>query len=279
VAPGTVGELYIGGLGVARGYLNRPQLTQAHFLPDPFADRPDARLYRTGDLARCSETGDGVLEYLGRVDHQVKIQGYRIELGEIEYALASHPKVRACAVLVQDTNPVEKALIAFVVPQGGSLDTGSLMKDLGEQLPHYMKPSRIIAVENLPLTSNGKIDRHVLLAMTGDEMAEGHQAIEQPAPQTPRTRTETLVTNIFEEVLQRSDVELSADFFDLGGRSLSATRLMMKLRTATGMDLPLRMLYENPSIEKLAAELDARIWAAAPATNAAPDQSREALTL
>lgn len=277
VPPGSAGELYIGGAGVARGYLNRLELTQARFLQDPFSDPPGAHLYRTGDLVRYRE-GSDLLEYLGRMDDQVKVAGYRMELGEIETVLAAHPQIRACAVLAQSDDRGEKRLLAFVVPQQDSVfDFRQLAHDLRSQLPPYMIPSRFVRLDALPLTANGKVDRNALLAVATSQTTSwspGESATESALT----TATETMIASLFAEVLQLQTIGPEEDFFDLGGRSLAATRLMMQLRTATGLDLPLRLLYESSTIRGLAAAVDTQRWVAGTTpTSASP--AREALSL
>jgi acyl-coenzyme A synthetase/AMP-(fatty) acid ligase len=165
--PGVAGELYIGGAGVARGYLNRPELTRERFLADPFVEGPGRCLYKTGDLVR--HRVDGTLEYLGRTDDQVKIRGYRIELGEIESKLAQHVGIRSCAVMVDDSVPGNKKLVAYVVLAGARPPVEELRASLEEFLPAYMVPSEFAFIDAMPLTSNGKVDRKALGAMKGAE--------------------------------------------------------------------------------------------------------------
>ena len=152
VAPGVMGELYIGGAGVARGYLNRPDLTKERFLADPFSDKADARMYKSGDLARYRE--DGIIEYMGRVDNQVKVRGYRIELGEIEAMLASYPPVQSCAVLAREDTPGEKELVGYLVPRNGKVpEVEALREFLKEGLPEYMVPAKFVYLESFPADS------------------------------------------------------------------------------------------------------------------------------
>ena len=160
---GVVGEMYIGGDGVARGYLNRPELTRERFIPDPFSSQKSARLYKSGDLARYRQ--DGRLEYLGRVDNQVKVRGYRIELGEIEATLADHPGVKSCAVLAREDKPGNKRLVGYVSSLKDESPTSEDLRNfLRGKLPEYMVPSQFVFLESIPLTSNGKIDRKALTA-------------------------------------------------------------------------------------------------------------------
>ena len=160
VAVGEEGELYAGGDGVARGYLNQPELTAERFVRNPFSDDPNAKLYKTGDLARYRE--DGVIEFLGRIDNQVKISGYRIELGEIEAALIGHPDVKNAAVIARQDGPGQKKLLAYVVPQNGTYSAAELRAYLEQKLPPYMLPSALMSLDVLPLSPNGKLDRGAL---------------------------------------------------------------------------------------------------------------------
>jgi amino acid adenylation domain-containing protein len=272
VMPGVVGELYIGGAGIARGYLNRPDLTRERFLSDPFSDKPGARLYKTGDLARLRETGDGiVLEYLGRQDEQIKVDGYRIEPGEIELALMSHPEVRTGTVIASEAVPGEKQLIAYVVPRDATdIPSGALRAFLARRLPRFMLPHHIVCLDALPLTPNGKIDRSALQRMAPSKIVACREAGEDEAASElgARTPTEKLVMDAFREIFRRADIGLANDFFDMGGRSLMAMRLMGQLRSAVGLNLPQRMLYEHPTVAGLAAAIDAFSWSAIPAMNA-----------
>src|ERR1035438_1205298 len=182
-APGVMGELYIGGAGVARGYLNRPELTQERFLPDPFSSDSEARLYKTGDLARHRQ--DGVLEYLGRADNQVKVRGYRIELGEIEATLAGHPAVQSCAVLAREDEPGNKHLVGYVVARNEeSPGVEELQNFLKQRLPEYMAPAQFVFLDAFPLTPNGKVDRKALPAPSSKDIAAARQFV------APRTEAE-----------------------------------------------------------------------------------------
>ncbi len=242
---GVAGELFIGGDGVARGYLNRPELTAERFIPDLFSHRPEARLYRTGDLARWRT--DGEIEYLGRTDQQVKILGYRIELGEIESVLGGHPEVAACAVVAQDHGDGNKMLVAFVVGRGmGQITAGPLRRWMAEQLPAYMIPSQFVVLPALPLNSNGKVDRKVL---------EKLEAVE-PGPDTgyvaPRNDRERKLAEIWQAVLRRERVGVQDNFFNLGGHSLLAMLLSSQIQQQLGVEVPLRWIFEHPTIEALA---------------------------
>jgi amino acid adenylation domain-containing protein/non-ribosomal peptide synthase protein (TIGR01720 family) len=242
---GIAGEIYVGGAGVSRGYLGRRELTAQRFIPDPFSDKPGSRLYRTGDLARQLPKGD--IEYLGRIDHQVKIRGYRIELGEIEAALAEVPGVETAVVLAREDRPGEKRLVAYVVPNG-SASASTLRETLKTKLPGYMVPSAFVSLGALPLTPNGKIDRKALPAPDAPELDERYVA--------PRTPVEELLAGIWCEVLNLERVGIRHDFFDLGGHSLLATRVVSRIRSLFGVELPLRSMFERPTIERLATEIE-----------------------
>jgi amino acid adenylation domain-containing protein len=259
VPAGVTGELFIGGAGVARGYWNRPELTTERFVPDRFSGRPGQRLYRTGDLARYRK--DGVIEFLGRTDHQVKIRGYRIELGEVEAALSAHPAVHTCAVLAREDSPGDKQLVAYVVQRDAEpLAPEAYRQFLRVQLPEYMVPAHVICLDTLPLTHNGKIDRRAL-------PSPADLAVHADDPGGARTPSEALVLRVFRDVLARPDLTIADNFFDAGGHSLSAARLMSTLREASGFDLPLRSLFDRPTASGLAALLESLAFAG---KNAAP---------
>ncbi|HEY9853556.1 MAG TPA: amino acid adenylation domain-containing protein [Leptolyngbyaceae cyanobacterium] len=238
---GVIGELYIGGAGLARGYLNRPELTAEKFIPDPFSEKPGNRLYKTGDLARYLP--DGNIEFLGRIDHQIKLRGFRIELGEIEAVLTQHPEVKQAVVLCREDEPNDKRLVAYVVLHSHfshSEITNELRHFLQNHLPEYMIPAAFITLDSLPLTPNGKVDRQAL-----------------PAPKklqlqnfvAPRTPAEEVVAEIWQEVLKCDRVGVNHNFFELGGHSLLATQVISRLRQVFQIDLPLRSLFEAPTVE------------------------------
>ncbi|NNB89170.1 non-ribosomal peptide synthase/polyketide synthase, partial [Corallococcus exiguus] len=237
---GTPGELCLGGEGITRGYLGRPDLTAERFVPDPFSTEPGARLYRTGDKARWRE--DGTLEYLGRLDFQVKLRGYRIELGEIEAALRSHPDIRDAVVLVR-----EDRLIAWIAPQ---VDTATLRQHLRRTLPDYMVPAAFVVLDALPQTPNGKVDRD---ALPSPEAAPASERVIEP----PSTPTEVTLASLWSEVLRVPAVGRHDGFFELGGHSLLATQLVSRVRARFGMELPLRALLEGPTVAELARRIDA----------------------
>ncbi|MFY0566439.1 amino acid adenylation domain-containing protein [Archangium lansingense] len=247
VPTGVPGELYIGGVGVSRGYLHRPELTAEKFLPNPYSAVPGARLYRTGDLVRYR--ADGNLEYLGRTDFQVKVRGFRIELGELESVLDKHPGVRQGIVLVREDKPGDKRLVAYVVPSQQQAPTASELRAyLKEHLPEYMVPSAFVALEQVPLTPNGKVDRKALPAPEASASAAEYIA--------PRTPTEELLAGIWSEILSVPRVGSEDSFFELGGHSLLATQVLSRVRTTFQLELPVRALFEAPTLSALARKLD-----------------------
>ncbi|MEQ1514405.1 MAG: amino acid adenylation domain-containing protein [Lysobacteraceae bacterium] len=242
VPMGVVGELYIGGAGVARGYLNQPGLTAERFLDDPFSAEPAARMYRTGDLGRWLP--DGNIEYLGRNDFQVKIRGFRIELGEIEAALAACEGVREAAVIAREDSPGEKRLVAYYIADT-MLDAGDLRQRLSQHLPEYMLPAAFVRMEAWPLTSNGKLDRKALPAPEGDAYASrGYEA--------PQGEVETALARIWSELLRIERIGRYDHFFELGGHSLLAVQLISRLHNAFHVEVPLRAVFESPTLSQLA---------------------------
>jgi len=244
---GEPGEIYVGGAGVARGYLNRPELTRERFVDNPFSKQPGDRLYRSGDLARRLANGD--IEYLGRIDHQVKIRGFRIELGEIETALRQHPYIRDAAVVL-DKREEDKRLAAYVVPGTSTPSTAELRSFLGRMLPDYMLPSVFVVLEKLPLTAHGKLDRRALPAPTLENIAT---TAEYVAPRTPLERD---LAAIWQESLELERVGIDENFFDIGGHSLSAMRVVVRIRSVLDLDVPVACLFQNPTIELLAMAVD-----------------------
>ncbi|MDT5270380.1 MAG: hypothetical protein QOH49_2566, partial [Acidobacteriota bacterium] len=247
VPVGVGGELHIGGVNVGRGYLGRPGLTAEKFIPDPFSVEPGARLYKTGDLARFLPGGE--IEYVGRLDYQVKVRGFRIELGEIEAALARHPSVRECAVLVKEEQGDKRLFAYLVAPQGA--DTAALRSHLKSELPDYMIPSGFVVLPELPLTPNGKLDRRALV-----EATPAGPAAASSAYVAPRTAVEEVVAGVWGEVLRVGRVGTRDDFFELGGHSLLATRVASRLRDVFGVALPLRRLFEQPTVEALSRTIE-----------------------
>jgi amino acid adenylation domain-containing protein len=248
----VLGELTIGGAALARGYAGRPDLTAERFVPDPFSEVPGERLYRTGDLARWRP--DGVIEFLGRIDHQVKIRGVRIEPAEIEAALVRHPAVREAVVLVHDEGgPTGKRLVAYVVMEGEAPSSEALRSFLATSLPEAMLPSVIVPLDRMPLTPHGKVDRRVLADLGAAAPAAAEEGGTRHAP--PRDALEETVAGLWEEVLGVERPGIHESFFALGGHSLLATRLLSRLRKVFEVELPLRDLFERPTIAELAARV------------------------
>ena len=244
---GVPGEMFIGGIGLARGYLNRPALTAKQFIPDAFSKRPGARLYRTGDLARYLP--DGNLDYLGRVDHQVKVRGYRIELGEIEAVLSQHPAVRQSAVLAKPDANGNNRLVAYVVPKAAPVPTADLRAVLKEHVPGYMVPAIFVWREALPLTPNGKVDHRAL--PPPDELR-----LESTEPYVaPQTMGERTIVGIWRDVLAVDKVGTHDNFFDLGGHSLLLVQVQGKLQEAFDRDVSLIDMIRYPTVSALARYL------------------------
>ena len=260
---GTAGELYIGGEGVVRGYLDRPELAAERFIPDPFGSVAGRRLYRTGDLARYLP--DGNIEFLGRVDHQVKIRGHRIELGEIETVIGQHPGIREAVVTAREDTPGDLRLIAYLVPSAETLAMGSARDDRGHaplaslqnelrsllmaQLPEYMVPSVFVTLEALPLTPNGKVNRRALPAPEGKRP----DLVVDYVP--PQTDLEHVIASIWQEVLQLGTVGIHDNFFEVGGTSLLLVQVHSKLREKLNQDIPVVELFRSPTIHALAQSL------------------------
>jgi aspartate racemase len=255
VPVGVPGELYVGGVGLARGYLNRAELTADRFIPNPFSDGPAARLYRTGDLVRYLP--DGNLDFLGRLDNQVKLRGFRIELGEIEAVLGQHPGVREALVVDQEETPTQKRLAAYYVVQDqeNSPTVEELRSFLHQKLPDYMLPSVFVELDLLPLTPNGKIDRRAL--PTPEKVHLG-----QAENLAPRDLLELQLTRIWGEVLGIENVGVKDNFFEIGGQSLSAVRLVSQIGKLTGNELPVSALFQGPTVEQLAHLLRRDGWSA-----------------
>jgi amino acid adenylation domain-containing protein len=251
---GVVGEIYVGGDGVARGYLNRPEVTAERFIYHSFDGEPVRRLYKTGDLARYLPDGD--IEFLGRVDNQVKVRGYRIELGEIEAVLGQHPMVQSSVVVVREDTPGDKRLVGYVVARAkGSFDASQVRQYLQHKLPEYMIPVALMPLDELPLTPSGKVDRRALPApdQNGLQLAN--------VCQPPRTPIEETLVAIWGKVLKLDKVGIYDNFFDLGGHSLLATQIMSRIRSAFSIDdLPLRHMFESPTVAEMAVIITQTQW-------------------
>ncbi len=237
VPVGVPGEIVVGGAGVARGYLNRPELTAERFAPDPFGAYPGARLYRSGDLARRTANGD--LEYLGRIDQQVKLRGFRIELGEIETAIARQPGVREAVVILREDVPGDSRLVAYVVPHGDAIAAADLRAWLKQQLPEYMIPAAFVHLRTLPVTSNGKLDRKSLPVPGSQSFAADDGFV------APHDAIEVQLMRIWEEMLGRYPVSVSDDYFELGGHSLLAIQIIERVNQLFGRDLPIDVLWHG----------------------------------
>jgi amino acid adenylation domain-containing protein len=251
---GVPGELYIGGQGLARGYWNRAELTAEKFLPDPFSAQQGARLYRTGDLVRYRP--DGSIEFLGRIDHQVKMRGFRIELGEIESVLSRHPAVANALVMVREDAPGDQRLVAYIIPDHRAAEEEELRTFLKAQLPDYMVPSALLPLETFPLTPNGKVDRRAL-PMPGSIRTE-----RETSYAAPRDTLEIQLASIWQKVLGRERIGIKDNFFDVGGHSLLAVRLLAQIEKMAGKKLPLATLFQAPTIEQLAKILRQEEWKA-----------------
>ena len=251
VDEGGAGELCVGGDGLARGYLRRPDLTAERFVPDPFSDRPGSRLYRTGDLGRRLPSGD--IEFVDRLDHQLKVRGFRIESGEVETALVGHPVISEAVVLAREDAPGDRRLVAYVVAGDGATPSASeLRRYLSDRLPAYMVPTAFVALDAFPQTPNGKVDR---AALPAPPHTRPHLANEWVAP---RTATEEALASIWSGVLGIGGVGVEDDFFELGGHSLLATQVIARAREAFATDVPLQAIFEAPTIAGLAAVIESR---------------------
>ncbi len=239
VPVGVPGELCLGGVQLARGYLNRPDLTAERFIPDPYSELEGERLYRTGDLA-CYRA-DGVIDYLGRIDRQVKIRGFRIELGEIEARLLQHPLVKEAIVIIQEGPLTDKRLVAYVVGREESVGSEVLREYLKTVLPEYMVPAVFVFLQTLPLTVSGKLDRKALPAPDSSHLS----AIRYIAP---KNQVEQTLAGLWSGVLGIERIGINDDFFALGGHSILATQLLFRIRESFSCDLPLRDLFQAPTI-------------------------------
>ncbi|HLO86301.1 MAG TPA: amino acid adenylation domain-containing protein [Nostocaceae cyanobacterium] len=245
---GVIGELYISGISLARGYMNRPELTAEKFIPHPFSNKSGERLYKTGDLVRYLPNGN--IEFLKRIDYQVKIRGFRIEIGEIEAAIHQHPKVRDTVVIVREDVKDDKRLVAYIVTQITDITTSEIRNFLKTKLPAYMIPSAFVMLEELPLTPNGKINR---LALPAPDIIQQQSEEKTFLPLTP---VEEILTGIWAEILNIKQINIHDNFFELGGHSLLATRVISQIRKILKVELPLRCLFESPTIAELAKEIE-----------------------
>jgi amino acid adenylation domain-containing protein len=243
---GVPGEVHIAGVGVGRGYMNRPDLTAERFIPRQVPGDTGARVYRTGDLA-CYQP-DGTIEFLGRRDHQAKLRGFRIELGEIEALLNHHPQLKAAVVVVREDTQGDQRLVAYVVPHETSPDATVLRSYLKTSLPEYMVPAAFVTLDALPLTPNGKVDRRALPVPDRHAIESSYVA--------PRSPVEEILAGVWASVLGVRQVGAHSDFFELGGHSLLATQVGSRLRTLFGLDLPLRTLFEHPTVAALATAIE-----------------------
>ncbi|MDQ2888378.1 MAG: amino acid adenylation domain-containing protein [Chloroflexota bacterium] len=249
---GMPGELYIGGDGLARGYLNRPELTAERFIHHPFSNNPAARLYKTGDVARWLP--DGQIAFMGRNDQQIKIRGYRIEPGEIVSVINRHPSINTSVVIAREETLGDKHLVGYIVPAAGSQVTEKSLHDiLATCLPDYMIPSIFVQLEALPLTSNGKVDRVAL------PVPDTTNIIRDSDIMAPSTPLEKWLADIMTTLLGLDQIGLDENFFMLGGHSLLGTQIITRVSNEVGVDLPLRALFEAPTIRRLSAEIDRRV--------------------
>jgi pristinamycin I synthase-3/4 len=246
VPPGVEGEVYVAGYGLARGYLRQPGLTAGRFVADPFG-KPGARMYRSGDRAR--RRPDRALTYVGRSDQQVKVRGFRIEPGEIETTLRALPNVRDAIVVPREDSPGETSLIGYVVPREGGVSVARLREGLQRLLPAHLVPASLIVIDSVPLTPNGKLDREALPAPG--------RTVEKSGDRMPRGLVEEILCDLFADVLGLERVGVDDDFFALGGHSLNATRLLSRVLAALRVDLPMRAMFEAPTVALLAARVGA----------------------
>jgi acyl carrier protein len=235
------GELYVGGDGLARDYLRRPELTAEKFVPHPYTAVAGARLYRTGDQVRWLP--DGSIEFLGRIDQQVKIRGFRVELGEIEMALNAHESVREAVVVARADARGARRLVAYVV---GDAPGSELRQHLQQRLPDYMVPSQFVSLTELPLTVNGKVDRRALPDPESESARSGEEFV------GPRSPGEEMLARIWSEVLRTPRVGIHDSFFELGGESILAIKLTSRINKDFDIELPVRALFEQPTIAELA---------------------------
>jgi acyl carrier protein len=248
VPVGVPGELYIGGAGLARGYLKRPELTTERFIASPLNGQSSVRLYKTGDLARYLPNGE--IEFIGRNDDQVKIRGFRIELGEIESVLTEHPGIGSAVVVARDNGMGDKRLVAYIIKDVPTLDVAELREHLKAKMPDYMVPSAFAVLERFPLTPNGKVDRAALPDPDDTNLLRNEHAA------APMTEIEKTVADILASLLKLDSVDVKANFFDLGGHSLLGTQLIARIGEIYGIELPLRRVFESPTVAEFASEIE-----------------------
>jgi amino acid adenylation domain-containing protein len=247
VPVGITGMLQIGGAGVARGYVRRPELTAEKFTPDPFSGQVGARLYKTGDLTRYLP--DGNIEFISRIDHQIKLRGYRIEPGEIEAALATHKAILQAVAIAREDEPGNRRLVAYVVSDE-ELNTEQLRESLRQKLPEYMVPEAILALEKMPVTANGKIDRQRLPAVEARSRRRKRKSVDTHTP------VEEILIGILEELLKVYPIGKDDNFFELGGHSLLATQVISRVRSSLGMEIGVRTIFEEPRVENMARRIE-----------------------
>jgi acyl-coenzyme A synthetase/AMP-(fatty) acid ligase/acyl carrier protein len=263
--PGIAGELFIAGDGLARGYHNKPSLTAEKFVPHPFSNEPGERLYRTGDLVRYGI--EGAIDFIGRVDNQIKIRGYRVELGEIESVMRQHPQVNEVAVAVRGT-AANKRLVAFVTSRANrDLRSAELKQFLQSRLPEFMVPSPITVLEKIPLKTSGKIDHAALAAI--------EERSEDRAYAPPQTPLEAELASLWQEVLAVPQVGREDSFFELGGHSLLAIQLVSRIREQYHIPFPIRELMQTPTLVGLAEAIQTSIWASQAQQNTGQDLGKE----
>jgi amino acid adenylation domain-containing protein len=250
VALGEAGELYIGGAGVARGYLNRPALTKERFIPDRFSNNPAARLYRSGDRVQILPSGE--LLFLGRCDEQIKIRGYRIEPQEIISTINAHPAVQDSIITVGEDAANEKCMIAYVITENPNLTRSELAEFLNSRLPEYMIPAVFVRMDSLPTTSNGKVDRAALPAPAAENL------LPDRISSAPSNAVAEKIAGIVCELLGIEQIGVDENFFLLGGHSLLGTQVIAKIRDAFSVELPLRTIFEQPTIAGLSSEVEQR---------------------
>jgi acyl-coenzyme A synthetase/AMP-(fatty) acid ligase/acyl carrier protein len=264
---GVSGELYIGGAGVSRGYLNRPDLTEKAFVKNPFSPDPSAVMYKTGDLTRYYANGN--IEFLGRIDQQIKIRGFRVELGEIETVLLEHPSIKQAVVIVREDRPGDARLVAYMVhAEGLKIDSKELRQFLRKKLPDYMIPQHFVELDTLPRTPNGKINRKALPKPDAGMQADDNY-------KEPQTAIEKQLAAIWADILGTKKVGSNDSFFELGGHSVLAIQVVSAVRDSLSVDLPLRAIFETPILIDLAQHIEALLFAFSAATEKAEGSIHE----